>query len=205
MKGSLSILALPALGAALPSFKNAAGSEKRQIDQLGALGGDLVGALGSIAASVDPDNLRPEPGYEYQEPGPNDSRGPCPGLNTLANHGYLPRDGHVSFGQVLDATSRGFNMGTDLATVLCIFAVLTDGDIDTETWYLGAGPNGLGGLNRHSTVEADISPNREDYWLACGDNHHLSSRIFKQNVEFVKDDPNKEFSYDVMRKQYVKP
>ncbi|KAL7812131.1 Chloroperoxidase [Trichoderma aethiopicum] len=26
-------------------------------------------------------------------PGPNDSRGPCPMINTLANHGYLPRHG----------------------------------------------------------------------------------------------------------------
>lgn len=26
---------------------------------------------------------------EWVAPGPNDSRGPCPGLNTLANHGYL--------------------------------------------------------------------------------------------------------------------
>ena len=31
--------------------------------------------------------------YEYEAPGPNDSRSPCPALNTLANHGYLPRDG----------------------------------------------------------------------------------------------------------------
>lgn len=49
-------------------------------------------------------------------------------------------------------------MGADLATVLVVFAVLTDGDIATESWYLGSGPNGVGGLNRHSTVEADISP-----------------------------------------------
>lgn len=204
MKGSLSFVALPALAAALPSFKGAAGSEKRQFDEaLGALAGDLTGLLGSVATSVNPDNLRPEPGYEFQEPGPNDSRGPCPGLNTLANHGYLPRDGHVSFGQVLEATARGFNMGADLAGILSTFAILTDGDPVTETWYLGAGPDGLGGLNRHSTIEVDISPNREDYWLACGDNHHLSSRMFKQNVDYVKQDPNKEFSYDVMRKQYV--
>ena len=32
--------------------------------------------------------------YIYQAPGPNDSRSPCPALNALANHGYLPRDGH---------------------------------------------------------------------------------------------------------------
>lgn len=31
--------------------------------------------------------------YRYQPPEPNDSRSPCPALNALANHGYLPRDG----------------------------------------------------------------------------------------------------------------
>jgi len=29
----------------------------------------------------------------YVAPGPTDCRSPCPALNTLANHGYLPRDG----------------------------------------------------------------------------------------------------------------
>lgn len=77
-------------------------------------------------------------------------------------------------------------MGTDLATVLCTFAVLTDGDIATESWQLGEGLGELGGLNRHSTVEADISPNREDFYNGCGDDHHLSSRLFKQNVGFAK-------------------
>jgi len=85
----------------------------------------------------------------------------------------------------LDVTARGFNMGADLATVLAVFAVLTDGDIATDSWCLGAGPGNIGGLNRHSTVEADVSPYREDFYNGCGDNHHLSSRMFKQNVEFV--------------------
>ena len=30
---------------------------------------------------------------EYHPPGPTDQRSPCPALNTLANHGLLPRDG----------------------------------------------------------------------------------------------------------------
>jgi hypothetical protein len=29
----------------------------------------------------------PEAAYPFQAPGPTDQRGPCPGLNTLANHG----------------------------------------------------------------------------------------------------------------------
>lgn len=99
--------------------------------------------------------------------------------------------------------SRGFNMGADLSSLLAVFAVLADGDIATESWYLGTGPDNVGGLNRHSTVEADISPNREDYYLGCGDNHHLSSRLFKQNVQFAYADPSKQFTIDAMGNQYA--
>ncbi|KAF2084124.1 hypothetical protein K490DRAFT_76043 [Saccharata proteae CBS 121410] len=169
---------------------------------LSTLTNTVEGLLGSVAESVNPDNLRPEPGYEFQAPGPNDSRGPCPGLNLLANYGYLPRNGHVNAGQVLEATSRGFNMGADLATVLIVFAVLTDGDIANESWYLGSPPSGVGGLNRHSTVEADISPNREDYYLGCGDNHHLSSRLFTQNVKLVSESPTQQFDMSVMGQHF---
>ncbi|CAK3996732.1 Aromatic peroxygenase [Lecanosticta acicola] len=201
MKGFLSLLALPALATAFPSLKEA-GNEKRLLRQVGNLANDVQGLLGSIATSVDPENRRPEPGYHFREPRPNDSRGACPGLNLLANYGYLPRDGYVNFGQVVEAVARGFNMGADLAVVLCVFAVLTDGDIENESWYLGSGPGRIGGLNRHSTVEADISPNKEDYYNGCGDNHHISSRMFRQNVEYVMQDRNKEFSYDVMARHY---
>jgi hypothetical protein len=183
-------LALPALSAAYPGMAgvqskekmeeylrdrhaeaeaDAAALEERQllpglvgglVGTVGALTNTINGLLGSVASAVDPNNKRPEPGYEFQAPKSSDSRGPCPGLNLLANYGYLPRDGHVNFGQVLEATARGFNMGADLTSVLAIFAVLADGDIASESFYLGS-LGGVGGLNRHSTVEADVSPNRE--------------------------------------------
>ena len=99
---------------------------------------------------------------------------------------------------------RGFNMGTDLSTLLAVFTVLTDANIKEESWYLSTGPGNVGGLNRHNTVECDISPNREDFYLGCGDNHHLSSRLFKQNVGFAAKDSDKEFSLDAMGNQYAK-
>lgn len=34
-----------------------------------------------------------DPDHQFQAPGPTDVRGNCPTLNTLANHGYLSRDG----------------------------------------------------------------------------------------------------------------
>jgi len=177
-------LALPAIAAAYPGMGSSSRGEMEEyiraemareqresraakpqgglldiLEPVGDLVGGLLTSVGN--AIVKQDNKRPEPGYEFKAPGPDDSRGPCPGLNLLANHGYLPRDGYVNFGQILDATARGFNMAPDLATVLATFAVLGSGDLDGLSFYLGAGKNGIGGLNRHSVVEADVSPNRE--------------------------------------------
>ncbi|CAF3976307.1 unnamed protein product [Adineta steineri] len=172
--------------------------------------------LGSIFSSVaEPllthgEQIRPEPGFYYQEPNftanPPDQRGPCPGLNLLANYGYLPRNGIVTLTQVLEATSRGFNMGTDLALVLGATAVYLTGNILTETFSLG-GPDprvgicNVGGLDRHPAVECDISPNREDYYTGKCDNHHLSSRRFKQNVKCAEQQCGL-FNLTAMTQQY---
>lgn len=198
------LLALPVLSAAFPGMAGVssraemkdylrkrhaeeAALEERQllsgtvsglIGSVTALTNTITGLLGSVANSIDPNNKRPEPGYTFIAPKSSDSRGPCPGLNLLANYGYLPRDGHVTFGQVLDATSRGFNMGTDLAAILTVFAVLADGDIATESFYLGS-MGGVGGLNRHSTVEADVSPNREGQYFFYD---HLAISINKSRL-----------------------
>ena len=115
MKRALTFAALPALGLALPGYKDLNLIKERQnlggLGQLGNVVNDLKGTLGSVSGALDLDNKRPEPGFEYVEPLETDSRGPCPGLNLLANYGYLPHDGHVNVGQVLEAVSRGFNMG----------------------------------------------------------------------------------------------
>ncbi|KIJ48837.1 hypothetical protein M422DRAFT_247194 [Sphaerobolus stellatus SS14] len=47
-----------------------------------------------------------------------DIRGPCPGLNTLASHGYLPRNGIVTPAQIINAVQDGFGMDNGLATLL---------------------------------------------------------------------------------------
>ena len=43
----------------------------------------------------------------YASPAPDEIRGPCPGLNAAANHGYLPRSGIVS----LEETIAGLGAG----------------------------------------------------------------------------------------------
>lgn len=39
--------------------------------------------------------------------GSGDLRGPCPGLNALANHNYLPHNGWASLTQFIEATNKG--------------------------------------------------------------------------------------------------
>lgn len=41
--------------------------------------------------------------HAYAAPAPDEIRGPCPGLNAAANHGYLPRSGVAS----IEETVRG--------------------------------------------------------------------------------------------------
>jgi hypothetical protein len=54
---------------------------------LASIGSVVEGITGSVASIVDKNNKRPDAAHPYQAPGPTDQRGPCPGLNTLANHG----------------------------------------------------------------------------------------------------------------------
>ena len=45
--------------------------------------------------------------HAWKAPGKHDQRGPCPGLNALANHGYLPHNGIGTLDQFIDACIKG--------------------------------------------------------------------------------------------------
>jgi len=60
----------------------------------------------------------PEAAYPYKSPRASDQRGPCPGLNALANHGYINRTGIVTFKETVIGAAQLFNMGVDLAGFL---------------------------------------------------------------------------------------
>lgn len=55
----------------------------------------------------------------WQAPGPNDLRSPCPALNSLANHGILPRDGRgMTLPVIQKGLGQGLNIGNDLSSFL---------------------------------------------------------------------------------------
>lgn len=45
--------------------------------------------------------------HAFEAPKSTDQRGPCPGLNALANHGYISRTGITSFAEVVTAINQG--------------------------------------------------------------------------------------------------
>ncbi|KAJ3497381.1 heme-thiolate peroxidase [Lecanicillium saksenae] len=56
--------------------------------------------------------------HEYRKPGPTDLRGPCPGINTVANHGYIPRDGrNFSTADLAHAFWDAYGITPDIAIV----------------------------------------------------------------------------------------
>ncbi|KAF5009139.1 hypothetical protein FDECE_4629 [Fusarium decemcellulare] len=57
------------------------------------------------------------PAPEWHPARPGDFRGPCPMMNTLANHGFLPRDGkNLTQEVVVSGLKRGINLHEALGT-----------------------------------------------------------------------------------------
>jgi hypothetical protein len=48
--------------------------------------------------------------HSFVPPGAGDLRGPCPGLNALANHGYIEHSGYISLDQAVTACNKVYGM-----------------------------------------------------------------------------------------------
>lgn len=126
----LLIVPLAAPSIANPSAARAPSIAARQNGLLGgllnasseaiqAVGNDIVEALDqfigfdALTMPVDVTGA-----HSFKPPAAGDERGPCPGLNALANHGYIAHDGIVSFANTVAAIHRVYGMGIDLSLVL---------------------------------------------------------------------------------------
>ncbi|KAJ3777731.1 Peroxidase, family 2-domain-containing protein [Lentinula raphanica] len=107
--------------------------------------------------------------HRWIAPGKNDFRSPCPGLNTLANHGFISRNGrNITIPMVVKATDAIFNNPVDPVLNLALkLGLLTTDAPDSFT---------LDDLKLHGTIEHDASFSRSDN--ALGDNLHFNSTVF---------------------------
>ncbi|KAF1943015.1 Cloroperoxidase [Clathrospora elynae] len=124
-----------------------------------------------------------------------DQRGPCVGLNALANHGYLPRDGIANVVQIISAANQAvLGMGIDIATLVAAIGTVfvgnplslspgfsIDGKSSKASNVLGnlfgvlGTPRGLSAS--HNIIEADGSFTRDDLYVT-GDAATMNMSLF---------------------------
>ncbi|CZR54569.1 uncharacterized protein PAC_04453 [Phialocephala subalpina] len=126
-----------------------------------------------------------------QSPAASNIRGPCPGLNAAANHGYLPRNGIATIEQTISGLEALYNMDPILGAALSAYAVATGGNVLEGVWSIG-GPlpedcllNGLIGTGQglsysHNAYEGDVSIGRNDIYTNNGDAHSLNITKFEK-------------------------
>ncbi|KAF9552972.1 aromatic peroxygenase precursor [Agrocybe pediades] len=186
------VLALATYVQAFPAFGSLAGMTREQLDAIVptlkyAKPQNPPGPLNDTSAKLVNDAAHP-----WKPLAPGDIRGPCPGLNTLASHGYLPRNGIATPVQIINAVQEGFNMENTIAILVTYAAFLVDGNVVTNLLSIGGktsftGPNPpapatVGGLNTHAVFEGDASMTRGDFFF--GDNHDFNETLFDQFVDF---------------------
>lgn len=110
-----------------------------------------------------------------------EARSPCPGLNSLANHGFLPHDGrNISIIQICKAIWEGLGATPDIAAAGLAFAFfpwplenLKDFRFDLEQ------------LSTHMMFnEHDVSYSRNDAFL--GDNARFNQTVWGQSLKELR-------------------
>ncbi|KAF2171058.1 hypothetical protein M409DRAFT_19031 [Zasmidium cellare ATCC 36951] len=137
--------------------------------------------------------------HAFQPPTESDQRGPCPGLNALANHNYISHAGIASLLEAATAINTVYGMGIEIATILSVMGVVWTGNplslnpsfsidgndtrienlLDNVLGLLGT-PQGIS--FSHNLIEADSSPTRDDLYVT-GDPVTMNMDKFKALYE----------------------
>ncbi|KZF24852.1 Cloroperoxidase [Xylona heveae TC161] len=142
-----------------------------------------------------------------------DLRGPCPGLNALANHNYLPHNGWGTLTDFVTATNEVFGMGIDLATFLSTYGTVMDGNplALPPGWSIGGVPTNIGILgsltgllgtpegisNSHNKYETDTSPTRGDLYQ-YGNDYLVQVPQFEALFDLQPDPATANYDLDVL-------
>ncbi|KAJ7936150.1 Chloroperoxidase [Mycena leptocephala] len=132
----------------------------------------------------------PDADHPFIAPGPNDMRGPA--MNTLANHGYISRNGITSFEEIIRGTEEAFNLNRDMASNMAAINMLTRGNPFVNKISISSvslvpplpgqidGPQ-TQGIAKHGRVEGDASMTRSDVHI--GDNRNFNQTLWDMDLE----------------------
>jgi hypothetical protein len=133
--------------------------------------------IGSLLSSLKPAPANDPRFTNFQPAGSNDVRSPCPGLNTLANHGFIHHDGrNMTIPHLIKGLAEGMNFGADFTVAIGGAGLLSS-------------PNPLGGafdlndLNQHNfPIEHDASMSRQD--AALGNDQPFYNPNWQQYIGY---------------------
>ncbi|KAJ7258668.1 Cloroperoxidase, partial [Mycena rebaudengoi] len=106
--------------------------------------------------------------HQWVAPKSIDSRSPCPGLSALANHGYLPHDGHnITILMITDAVlgTLAFNVHRHTILIAAKFGLFASEDV--SSFFPG---------DTQNLVEHDASISRDDF--ALGDKVKFNETVY---------------------------
>ncbi|OLN96667.1 putative sterigmatocystin biosynthesis peroxidase stcC 2 [Colletotrichum chlorophyti] len=106
-------------------------------------------------------------------------RSPCPMLNSLANHGYLPRDGHgISMQDLINGLGSALHFNETLTRTLGTpaFATSTTGNPDTFN---------LDDIAKHNVIEHDGSLSRADF-AVTGDAKTFNKTVWDETKGYLE-------------------
>ncbi|KAK3179855.1 hypothetical protein K4F52_008773 [Lecanicillium sp. MT-2017a] len=102
--------------------------------------------------------------------------GPCPMMNTLANHGFLPRNGReITREVVVDAMGAALNFDDGLASLMFDQAIIANPE-PNATYF------SLNDLSRHNVLEHDASLSRMDDYF--GNSHVFNQSVFDETTRY---------------------
>ncbi|KAJ7236327.1 hypothetical protein C8J57DRAFT_1530137 [Mycena rebaudengoi] len=117
----------------------------------------------------------PDEQHPFIPPGPHDQRGPCPAMNTLANHGYVSRDGITTFEEIILAGVEAFNIDRDTIANMAAVNMITHGNPFVNKISIGGispldlvrlaafGDDGLDGPKTEFNLQSLIEIKRQNY------------------------------------------
>ncbi|KAH8655054.1 Chloroperoxidase [Tricladium varicosporioides] len=122
--------------------------------------------------------------YTWVAPDSTARRSPCPMLNALANHGFLPHDGaNISMDDLVTGLSESINLAAAATQFVGAKALTASTTGNASTFHLDD-------LNTHHILEHDSSLSRNDIYF--GDNHSFNQTIWDETVTHF---PNSTISF----------
>ncbi|KAK1573991.1 Chloroperoxidase [Colletotrichum navitas] len=136
----------------------------------------VLAAVVTMAANT---NAADVPAHPWLAPGADAVRGPCPMLNSLANHGYLPHTGkEISMTDLISGLGTALHFNESLVRTLGTpaFATSTTGNPNTFN---------LDDIAKHKVIEHDGSLSRADF-AVTGDAKTFNETVWAETRGYLE-------------------